>query len=98
MRTRREFLSASIAGGACLALSPSILSSSFLKDPFSALSTPLLEPGKDETLVTILHTNDVNSQIDSLHSNQRNAGKGRILLTAPRVKRIRSANPYTLMV
>lgn len=98
MTTRRQFLSASIIGGASLALSPSILSSSFITDSFSVFATPLLEPGKDETLITILHTNDVHSQIDPLPANDRNAGKGGVARRATLVKRIRSENPNTLLI
>ncbi|PYS47000.1 MAG: metallophosphatase [Acidobacteria bacterium] len=98
MTTRRKFLSASIAGGASLALAPQILSSSFLTDSFSAFAAPLLEPGKDETLVTILHTNDVHSQIDPLPANDRNAGKGGVARRATLVKRIRAENPNTLLI
>ncbi|HKC64518.1 MAG TPA: metallophosphatase [Pyrinomonadaceae bacterium] len=98
MTTRREFLSASIVGGAGLALSPSIFSSSFLVDTFAAFSTPLLEPGKDETLVTIIHTNDIHSQIDPLPANDRNAGKGGVARLATAVKRVRAENPNTLLI
>lgn len=98
MTTRRQFLSASIAGGAGLALSPSIFSSSFLKNSFAAFATPLIEPSKDETLVTILHTNDIHSQIDPLPANDRNAGKGGVARLATLVKRVRAENPNTLLI
>jgi 5'-nucleotidase len=98
MITRREFLGASVIGGASLALSPSALSSFLATRSVSAFSAPLLRPGKDETLITILHTNDQHSQIDPLPANDRNAGKGGVARRATLVKRIRAENPNTLLL
>src|SRR5687767_4068774 len=52
----------------------------------------------DETVITILHTNDTHSQIDPLPPNDRNAGKGGVARRATLVKRIRKENPNTLLV
>jgi 5'-nucleotidase len=98
MITRRKFLGTSIVGGASLALTPSIFSSFNPASSWSAFATPLLQPGKDETLITILHTNDVHSQIDPLPANDRNAGKGGVARRATLVKRIRAENPNTLLI
>lgn len=99
MITRRRFLGASIAGGACLALGgPAHALSSVARDKSPALSTPLLQPGPGETLITILHTNDTHSQIDPLPANDRNAGKGGVARRATLVKRIRREQPHTLLV
>jgi 5'-nucleotidase len=96
MFTRRKFLGASIIGGASLALSAQPLFSH--ARTFSEFASPLLQPGKDETLITILHTNDVHSQIDPLPANDRNAGKGGVARRATLVKRIRAENPNTLLI
>jgi 5'-nucleotidase len=98
MTTRREFLTTSIVGGAALAITPSILSSFNLAHSMSAFATPLLQPSKDETLITILHTNDVHSQIDPLPANDKYAGKGGVARRATLVKRIRAENPNTLLI
>lgn len=52
----------------------------------------------DETVITVLHTNDTHSQIDPLPANDRNAGKGGVARRATLVKRIRKENPNTLLV
>src|SRR5215213_2221584 len=96
MFTRRKFLGASIIGGASLALSAQPLFSH--ARTFSEFASPLLQPGKDETLITILHTNDQHSQIDPLPANDRNAGKGGVARRATLVKRIRAENPNTLLL
>lgn len=64
----------------------------------SAFAAPLLRPDKDETLITILHTNDQHSQIDPLPANDRNAGKGGVARRATLVKRLRAENPNTLLI
>jgi 5'-nucleotidase len=64
----------------------------------SAFAAPLLQPDKDETLITILHTNDQHSQIDPLPANDRNAGKGGVARRATLVKRLRAENPNTLLI
>jgi len=87
---RRRFLKASIVGGAAVAF------------PYSALelfSTPVLQAGAGETLITILHTNDTHSQIDPLPENDKQyPGKGGVARRATLVKRIRKENPNTLLV
>jgi 5'-nucleotidase len=65
---------------------------------YAALSEPLLEPTDGETLITILHTNDMHSQIDPLPANDRYAGKGGIARRATLVKRIRKEQPNTLLI
>ena len=52
----------------------------------------------DETVITILHTNDTHSQIDPLPPNDRNAGKGGVARRATLVKRVRAENPNTLLI
>src|SRR5258708_5224991 len=52
----------------------------------------------EETLITILHTNDTHSQIDPLPDNDRNAGKGGVARRATLVKRVRKENPNTLLI
>jgi 5'-nucleotidase len=96
MITRRKFLGASIIGGATFALSSTPLFS--YAGSFSDFAAPLLQPSADETLITILHTNDVHSQIDPLPANDRNAGKGGVARRATLVKRIRAENPNTLLI
>ena len=96
MFTRRKFLGASLIGGASFALSAqSVFSYTRSHLEFAA---PLLQPGLDETLITILHTNDQHSQIDPLPANDRNAGKGGVARRATLVKRIRAENPNTLLL
>lgn len=103
MITRRKFLGAAIAG-TCLPLAFSRLShaEAFQLFPtartFAELEEPLLVAGEGETLITILHTNDLHSQIDPLPANDRNAGKGGVARMATLVKRIRKENPNTLLV
>lgn len=95
MISRRKFLSASIIGGAAFTLSPS----SFLADAASSLASPLLLPGKGETLITILHTNDTHSQIDPIPANDKqNGGKGGVARRATLVRRVRKENPNTLLI
>ena len=83
MINRRKFLSTSAAFGAgIIALPPR----------FTSVATA------DETVITILHTNDTHSQIDPLPDNDQNAGKGGVARRATLVKRIRKENPNTLLV
>ena len=99
MITRRKFLGASVVGGAGVALAAS--AQPFLAhaaDPFAAFASPLVRPAEGETLITILHTNDVHSQIDPLPANDRNAGKGGVARRATLVKRIRAENSNTLLI
>lgn len=96
MINRREFLGASLIGGAAYALSARPFFSH--ASTFSEFAAPLLQPGPAETLITILHTNDQHSQIDPLPANDRNAGKGGVARRATLVKRIRAENPNTLLL
>lgn len=101
MISRRKFLSASLAGGAALALTAQRASSCLTSEhpaTIATLTAPLLEPKAGETLITILHTNDQHSQIDPLPPNDKNAGKGGVARRATLVKRIRRENPNTLLV
>jgi 5'-nucleotidase len=82
MINRRKFLSTSAAFGACTLALPR----------FSTSATVA-----DETVITILHTNDTHSQIDPLPDNDQYAGKGGVARRATLVKRIRTAfqgTPY----
>jgi 5'-nucleotidase len=96
MITRRKFLGASLVGGATFALSATPFFA--YTNSFSEFAAPLLQANKDETLITILHTNDQHSQIDPLPANDRNAGKGGVARRATLVKRIRAENPNTLLL
>ena len=96
MFTRRKFLGASIIGGASCALSAQGFFS--YASSLNEFASPLLSPSKDETLITILHTNDQHSQIDPLPANDRNGGKGGVARRATLVKRIRAENPNTLLL
>ena len=95
MITRRKFLKASLAGGAVVISSPSLLTIS----TWSAISAPLLNVGPGEKLITILHTNDTHSQIDPLPANDRQyPDKGGVARRATLVKRVRKENPNTLLI
>ncbi|MBA3438534.1 MAG: metallophosphatase [Pyrinomonadaceae bacterium] len=101
--TRRKFLNASTLGGAGLALGGHkalLHAEAKVSTPIRSpeLNVPLLEPRAGETLVTILHTNDTHSQIDPLPANDPYAGRGGVARRATLVKRVRAANPYTLLV
>lgn len=96
MVTRRRFLGTSLIGGASFALSAQPFFSHTAS--FKEFAAPLLRPAADETLITILHTNDQHSQIDPLPANDRNAGKGGVARRATLVKRLRAENPNTLLL
>lgn len=98
MITRRKFLSSITVGGAAFSLSSPVFSRFVPSLAASPLWAPLLEPKDGETLVTILHTNDLHSQIDPLPANDRNAGKGGMARLGTLVKRVRKENPNTLLV
>src|ERR1044071_2926055 len=104
MITRRKFLGSTLASAALpLAFSRLIPSTSAftLRSParsWNEMAEPLLEAKEGETLITILNTNDLHSQIDPLPANDRNAGKGGIARMATLVKRVRKENPNTLVV
>jgi 5'-nucleotidase len=98
MINRRKFLSSSAVFGAALLVRPDKfhLSTNWR---FESLTAPLLEPGPGETVITILHTNDTHSQIDPLPENDKLfPGKGGVARRATLVKRVRKANPNTLMI
>src|SRR2546423_9183108 len=99
MITRRRFLEGSAACGAAVALAPVRLLSSARSLSNASLTAPLIEPKAGETLITILHTNDLHSQIDPLPANDRfYGGKGGVARLATLVKRIRTGHPNTLLV
>lgn len=100
--TRRRFLGASAAAAAAttagLALSSKVFPAYAPASSPEAIIAPLLEPAEGETLITILHTNDMHSQIDPLPANDRYAGKGGMARRGTLVKRIRKENPNTLLL
>ncbi|MFN2454303.1 MAG: bifunctional UDP-sugar hydrolase/5'-nucleotidase [Pyrinomonadaceae bacterium] len=102
--TRRKFLSSAALGTAAAGCAfatnanPIIANLAHATSLRSLLAAPLLDAKPGEKLITILHTNDVHSQIDPLPSNDRNAGKGGAARRATLVKRIRAENPNTLLV
>ena len=97
MITRRKFLGASLVGGAAFSLLPASYFTS--AHSLSDLVSPLLQPEPDETLITILHTNDTHSQIDPLpETDKQNPGKGGVARRATLVKRVRQENPNTLLL
>ena len=98
MITRRKFLNRSAVAGAALLAPGSALRWLAPRDAPS-LTTPLLDPGPGETLITIIHTNDVHSQIEPLPtSDPQYPGKGGVARRATLVKRVRKENPNTLLV
>jgi 5'-nucleotidase len=107
--SRRKFLCATLAGGAALAFARTAFTSVAASSSVAASTVPtaraaanfyapLLEAKDDETLITILHTNDQHSQIDPLPANDRYAGKGGVARRATLVKQIRKENANTLLV
>ena len=104
MITRRKFLGAAIAGATLPAAFSRLLQAdastlfSSVARTWAELEEPLLEPKKGETLITILNTNDLHSQIDPLPANDRNAGRGGMARMATLVKRVRRENPNTLVL
>ncbi|HKS30178.1 MAG TPA: metallophosphatase [Pyrinomonadaceae bacterium] len=104
MITRRKFLGATLVGASLpLAFSrllPSAEGFALLPPACSwaEMAEPLIRAKDGETLVTVLNTNDLHSQIDPLPANDRNAGKGGMARMATLVKRVRGENPNTLVV
>jgi 5'-nucleotidase len=100
--TRRRFLGASAAAAAAttarLALPSTVFPAHAPVRSLAAMVAPSLEPAEGETLITILHTNDMHSQIDPLPANDRYAGKGGIARRGTLVKRIRKEQPNTLLI
>src|SRR6266404_1516572 len=98
MINRRRFLTTSAAFGAALVVAPSELRF-VLSNERARLASPLFNPAADETLITILHTNDTHSQIDPLPANDKfYPGNGGVARRATLVKRIRQENPNTLLI
>src|SRR5215471_12017050 len=98
MITRRSFLGSCISSGLTISLPRPVLRLLAGKKS-SAIAEPLLDAAPGETLITILHTNDVHSQIDPLPPNDPNyPGKGGVARRATLVKRVRQENPNTLLV
>lgn len=103
MITRRKFLGAALGAASLpLAFSRLLPARGFSLLPpartWAELEEPTLTPKEGETLITILNTNDLHSQIDPLPANDRNAGRGGVARMATLVKRIRKDNPNTLLV
>lgn len=91
MISRRRFITTAAITGATLAVNPQLSNATetgITRVPLAA----------DETLITILHTNDVHSQIDPLPANDRNAGKGGVARRATLIRRVRAENPNTLLL
>jgi len=86
MINRRKFLTKTAGFSAALVLPRSFC---FLETHVEAAN---------DTVLTILHTNDTHSQIDPLPGNDRNAGKGGVARRATLVKKIRRANPNSLLI
>ena len=86
MINRRKFLTKTAAFSAALVLPRSFC---FLETHVEAAN---------DTVLTILHTNDTHSQIDPLPGNDRNAGKGGVARRATLVKKIRRSNPNSLLI
>src|SRR5436309_1072030 len=98
MINRRRFLKTSVVGGAAFAV-PGALSNLISARAWSALAEPLLDFAAGETLITILHTNDMHSQIDPIDkSDKQYGGKGGVARRATLVKRVRKENPNTLLI
>jgi 5'-nucleotidase len=85
MIKRRDFLTGTISTGLSLSLASSSI---------KALS----HEEADETLITILHTNDTHSQIDPIPATSQHGGNGGIARRATLIKRVRAKNPNTLVV
>jgi 5'-nucleotidase len=96
MINRRRFLIQSAGFGAALVASPGLWS--VLSDRRSPIVFTR-NRAVDETVITILHTNDTHSQIDPLPGNDKTyPGKGGVARRATLVKRIRKENPNTLLI
>lgn len=97
MITRRRFLRTSVPFGAGLLASPCTFRVGLVER--LASTTALLKSAPDETLITILHTNDTHSQVDPLPANDGSyPGKGGVARRATLVKRVRRGNPNTLLL
>lgn len=102
MSSRRSFLASATAFGASLLVPGAawrLSGNTATLALANSLTAPLLEPAPDETLITILHTNDTHSQIDPLPSDDKlYPGLGGVARRATLVKRVRKANPNTLVI
>src|SRR5205809_1983898 len=97
MINRRRFLRSSAALGG-LFFSGSWLTNFFGPGAEASARTPVLDSEAD-TVITVLHTNDVHSQIDPIPSNDKAyPGKGGVARRATLVKRVRKENPNTLLI
>lgn len=98
MTGRRTFLKGALAGGAAM-LMPEPAFRFLSPRTFSAIGAPLLDVTAEETLITILHTNDTHSQIDPLpDSDPQYPGKGGVARRATLARKVRQENPNTLMI
>ena len=85
-------MTTSAAFGAALVVSPKLKFATREAEPHANTAAA-------ETLITILHSNDTHSQIDPLPSTDGSyPGKGGVARRATLVKRVRKANPNTLLV
>ncbi|MFH1145111.1 MAG: metallophosphatase [Candidatus Eisenbacteria bacterium] len=92
MITRREFLRRGGAGLASFGLAG-------LTDGVSGWFEDAWGTETGETLITILHTNDVHSRIDPFpEDGSRNAGMAGAARRATLIRRIRDENPNTLLL
>ena len=94
MITRRQFLTRGATGLAWIGLAPLAgRLGGWLPDGRAFGADP------EETIVTILHTNDVHSRIDPFpEDGSRNAGRGGAARRATLIRQIRAENPNTLLV
>src|SRR6266496_1464859 len=98
MINRRKFLTGSAVFGAAAIVSPLGRRLPGRERSFDFIA-PFLQPAVNETVITILHTNDTHSQINPLPANDRmNPGMGGVARRATLVKRIRQSNPNTLLI
>jgi 5'-nucleotidase len=93
MISRRTFLAASAAFGATFIRLPHGLGFSIKGSEYWSSAT-----NANETVITILHTNDTHSQIDPLPANDKYAGKGGVARRATLVKKVRQENPNMLLI
>lgn len=91
MISRRRFITTAAITGATLAANPRLYGATETSNARAPLAG-------DETRITILHTNDVHSQIDPLPANDRNAGRGGVARRATLIRRVRAENPNTLLL
>ena len=97
MISRRQFLGTSIVAGVSFSFGTP---GRFLPlDTREGVWAPLLAAAKDETLITVLHTNDTHSQIDPIvETDKTHAGQGGVARRATLVKKVRQENPNTVLI